>query len=358
MQLKHCEPLISHKFRALNVIIRVRSQHGAKFAVNRYIYSFVLNRRATSRICGIYLIRPLLDNKRQRDDVMSIEFSIVTIVKRRTQQLSNLVSSIERSQQCPKEMVIVWMTPPSDESLLSSEHFPILHRFAASETFPIAKARNRGFDTCTTDKFIYLDADCICPDTLLGAMASSLTAGKLVTANVNQLSHTVDDVTESLLKQLVTSQQGTAEKIPFIEFDTTIFGVTREDYDRVGGFDLDYCGYGLGDLDFAARCSQAELYLLNTGRYVYKHFHAHYHPPVNHLCDIVTNAETFKQKWGTYPTCKVFAQFAELGLINSDYEQTGMRITHLLDEDEMAKFFVEAPVKRSQSGAVSLQQTA
>lgn len=289
---------------------------------------------------------------------MSTEFSIVTIVKRRTQQLSKLIGSIESSEQLPKEVVIVWMAPPSDESLLSSEHFPILHRFAASEAFPIAKARNRGFDTCKTDKIIYLDADCICPDSLLGAMTSSLTAGKLVTANVHQLSQTVDSKSENHLQQLVSLQQSTVEKIPFIEFDTTIFGITREDYERVGGFDLDYCGYGLGDLDFAARCSQAGLYLLNTGRYVYKQFHAHYHPPVNHLCDIVTNAETFKQKWGTYPTSKVFAQFAELRLINSDYEQTGMRITRLPDDDEMAEFFIEAPVEKSQRDAIALRQSA
>ena len=60
---------------------------------------------------------------------MSTEFSIVTIVKHRTQQLSNLLSSIERSSVIPKEVVIVWMTSPSDESLLSSEHFDIQHCF-------------------------------------------------------------------------------------------------------------------------------------------------------------------------------------------------------------------------------------
>ena len=47
---------------------------------------------------------------------MSTEYSIVTIVKHRTQQLSNLLSSIERSSIIPKEVVIVWMTSPSDES--------------------------------------------------------------------------------------------------------------------------------------------------------------------------------------------------------------------------------------------------
>ena len=288
---------------------------------------------------------------------MSTEFSIVTIVKRRTQQLSNLISSIERSTVQPKEMVIVWMAPPSDESLLSSEHFPIVHRFAASDELPIPKARNRGFETCKTDKFIYLDVDCICPETLLADLSKSLAVGKVVTANVSELNQKVDSIDERYLQSLVTPNVTAAEKVPFIHFDTNIFGITRIDYERVGGFDLDYNGYGIGDLDFAARCSKAGLYLLNTGRHVYKQFHAHYNPPVNHLCDIVANAEVFRQKWGAYPSCEMFSQFAELGLINSDYEQEGMRVTRLVTDEELAKYLVTEFAEDAEQ-PVDLAQTA
>ena len=274
---------------------------------------------------------------------MSTDFSIVTIVKRRTQQLSNLISSIERSTLLPKEMVIVWMAPPSDESLLSSENFPIVHRFAASDELPIPKARNRGFDTCKTDKFIYLDVDCICPESLLEDLVRSLAIGKVVTANVCQLDKKAEDISESYVQQLALPQATAAEKVPFVQFDTNIFGITRKDYERVGGFDLDYHGFGIGDLDFAARCSQAGLYLVNTGRHVFKQFHAHYNPPVNHLCDIVSNAEVFKQKWGAYPSCDLFARFAELGLINADYEESGMRVVRLVTDEELATYLVKEP---------------
>lgn len=288
---------------------------------------------------------------------MSTDFSIVTIVKRRTQQLSNLISSLERSAIQPKEMVIVWMAPPSDESLLSSEQFPIVHRFAASDELPIPKARNRGFDTCKTDKFIYLDVDCICPENLLGDMVKALAVGKVVTANLSQLEQKVDSIDERYLQSLVAPNVTAAEKVPFINFDTNIFGITRKDYERVGGFDLDYNGFGIGDLDFAARCSKAGLYLLNTGRYVYKQFHAHYNPPVNHLCDIVANAEIFKQKWGAYPTCEMFSQFAELGLINSNYDQEGMRVTRLVTDEELARYLVKE-FSEDEEASLDLAQTA
>lgn len=107
--------------------------------------------------------------------------------------------------------------------------------------------------------------------------------------------------------------------------------------------DLDYHGFGIGDLDFAARCSQAGLYLVNTGRHVFKQFHAHYNPPVNHLCDIVSNAEVFRQKWGAYPSCDLFARFAELGLINADYEESGMRVVRLVTDEELATYLVKEP---------------
>ena len=287
---------------------------------------------------------------------MKTPFSVVTIVKGRKEQLSNLIKSIERASYLPQEMVIVWMAPPSDDSLICSDFFPIIHRFAASEPLPIPKARNRGFDSCKTDKFIYLDVDCICPETLLEEMTGMLSTGKVVTANVTHLSEQVSDIEEVYLQQQVTPKITAPERVPFVSFDTTIFGITRRDFERVGGFDLDYNGFGIGDMDFATRCSQAGLYLLNTGRHVYKQFHVLYNPPVNHLCDIVANAEVFRQKWGAYPSSEIFTQFVKLGLINEDFEKAGMRVIKLLSDEELSTYLVKEP--KSPEHANTYRQSA
>lgn len=289
---------------------------------------------------------------------MNSEFSIVTIVKQRTEQLSNLISSLEHSTQLPKEMVIVWMTSPSDKSLLSSDHFSIKHCFATSDELPIAQARHRGFESCTTDKCIYLDVDCICPQDLLMALVSALSKGTVVTANVCPLQSMVEDIDETSVQQLTAPPVVTAEKVPFIHFDDTIFGITRHDYEQLGGFDLDYQGFGLGDQDFAMRCSQLGLFLLNIGRHVFKQFHVHFEPPLNHLCDLVANAETFKQKWGAYPHYAYFADFIELGLINADYVQNGMRATRLVDQKELQRYLVKRPDPGVSVPTLQLRETA
>lgn len=289
---------------------------------------------------------------------MSTEFSIVTIVKHRTQQLTQLINSIERSSLLPKEMVIVWMASPSEESLLSSEYFNIRHRFATGGDLPIAQACNRGFDACTTENIIYLDVDCICPESLLEDLANSVSDGLVVTTHINQLSYKTEELGETQLNALTTPKAFAAEKLPFIHFQSTIFGITRNDYQRVGGLDTDYHGYGIVDLDFAMRCCQAGLVLFNIGRHVHKQFHVHFDPPVNHICDIVANAETFKQKWNCYPFCDWLERFADLGFVNTDFEQTGMRVTRLVREEELSEFLIEQPSVKPTEQSFELQALA
>jgi predicted glycosyltransferase involved in capsule biosynthesis len=289
---------------------------------------------------------------------MSTEFSIVTIVKHRTPQLNNLLSSIERSSLLPKEMIIVWMASPSDESLLSSDSFNIQHCFATHSELPIAKARNRGFDACTSNRIIYLDVDCLCPETLLQTMTEQLTNGRVVSANITDLPCQAEEVTSSVLKELAAMPVKAAEQQPFVHFDATAFAITKEDFSQLGGFDTDYDGYGFSDVDFAMRCSQAGLTLVNTGRHVFKQFHMHFNPPLNHLCDLVANAELFKQKWSCYPFCDYFEKFAELGYVNEDYEQTGLRVTRLASEEELDAFFIEQPCEEQPEVADDMRQTA
>ena len=289
---------------------------------------------------------------------MSTEFSIVTIVKHRTRQLSNLLSSIERSSVLPKEVVIVWMTSPSDESLLSSEHFDIQHCFTTHSELPIAKARNRGFEASSTSKIIYLDVDCFCPATLLQEMTATLATGRVITANITDLPCKAEEVSSNVLKDLAAIPVKAPQELPFVHFDATAFAITREDFGQLGGFDTDYDGYGFSDVDFAMRCSQAGLTLINTGRHIFKQFHMHFDPPLNHLCDLVANAELFKQKWSCYPLCDYFEKFAELGYVNADYEQAGIRVTRLASEEELGEFFIEQPCEEQPHVAEEMRQTA
>ena len=98
--------------------------------------------------------------------------SAVTIVKSRTEKLCNLISQLEQCSPTPDELVIVWMAPPSDLSLIQSEKFDIVHKFTTQEELPIAKARNKGMLAAKHENLVYLNVDAVispslCKDGLL-----------------------------------------------------------------------------------------------------------------------------------------------------------------------------------------------
>lgn len=273
---------------------------------------------------------------------MNKPFSIVAIVKGSTGQLSGLINSIEQSQAIPEELILVWMTPPNNESLLSSDKFTIHHKFATDASLPISRARIKGFTACATDTVVYLDADCICSPTLLGSMIDAAIPGNVITANIVQLDSQVDSINMNMLTNIASQRQSSRELLPMNAFTTTAFAISKSDYTEVGGFDPDYQGYGIGDVDFGMRCSAGNLRLVRIEDCIFQAFRPHYQPPINHLCDIVSNAELFKNKWGVYPDVPFIADFVDAGFINADYRDSGMRILRLPTQEEIEKCLVES----------------
>lgn len=280
---------------------------------------------------------------------MNTPFSIVTIVKGRIRQLSNLISSIEQSDHLPYELIIVWMAPPSDESLISSDKFTIRHRFAACEELPIAKARNKGFRACQTSKIIYMDVDCLSPPDLLGKVINALADGTIFTAGMMEFEYVLDDINVKMLAQLAQQHEIRGCQLHFDHFDTRFFAITRNDYQTLGGFDPRYTGYGIGDIDFATTCSKRGMSFKRIAGTVFTQFHPHYHPPLNHLCDIISNAHSYRQKWGVYPRCELLQGLADSGFINPDYRENGLKVKAIPDKDDLKHHLVTAPPRLMQT---------
>ncbi|MCW8090968.1 glycosyltransferase family 2 protein [Alteromonas sp. ASW11-130] len=271
---------------------------------------------------------------------MRTEFSIVTIVKGRLRQLSNLIGSIENANLCPKELIVVWMAPPCSESLMTSQHFAIHHKFVANEPLPIAKARNKGFQACITDKIIYMDVDCICSPELFDGLLKSLEKKRVVMPQVRYL----NSIPEHCDYHALTTQAAEDPAKPWLplnhdigfeNFSTLTFAINQADFDDVGGFDEAFHGYGVGDMDFASRCEAEGLSLYLIPEEVLHQYHPTFDPPINHLFDIVNNASVFKRKWGRYPLEQYLKQFAEEGLINADYHEAGLRVKRMPSQDEI-----------------------
>ncbi|MCW8109773.1 galactosyltransferase-related protein [Alteromonas ponticola] len=279
---------------------------------------------------------------------MHNDFSIVTIVKGRLRQLSNLIGSIENAHLHPKELIVVWMAPPCSESLMTSEHFAIQHKFVANEPLPIAKARNKGFQACTTDNIIYMDVDCICSPDLFDGMLSSLQRQRVVMPQVRYLNSIPDNCDFHALSMQATGDPSNEwlplnHDIAFDKFRTLAFAITKTDFETVGGFDEAFHGYGVGDLDFASRCETAGLSLFLVPGEVLHQYHPTFDPPINHLFDIVNNASVFKQKWGRYPLEHCLQKFADEGLINADYHETGLRVRRMPSQEEIHAHLSDKP---------------
>lgn len=94
------------------------------------------------------------------------------------------------------------------------------------------------------------------------------------------------------------------------------FAVRPEIWDRVGGFDEDFEGYGAEDTDFAFRADRVGVGLTWVGgAEAYHQWHPSGSPPVRHLDDILRNGELFARRWGFWPMEGWLRQFAEMGLV-------------------------------------------
>lgn len=274
---------------------------------------------------------------------MSNRFSVVTIVKNRTQQLANLINNLEQAERKPAELIVVWMAPPSDNSLIQSPHFQIHHRFVTSEDLPIAQARNKGFSSCSHELIFHLDVDCLCHPAFFSHAIEQWQPNKLYTAKVVQVKDLPENANFSRVDQDKKQHvHGNHQPIPAnTAFRSSVFGISKADFTRIGGFDEQYHGFGIGDIDFATRSNVAgiELEILNFD--VYTQHRANYDYPINHLLDIVTNANVFHSKWGYYPATHWLAAFVKNGFVNKDYETTGLSVLRLPTSDEVVETLSE-----------------
>lgn len=290
---------------------------------------------------------------------MHMPVSVVTIVKNRTDKLCRLISQLEAGTDKTSELIVVWMAPPSELSLMKSDHFDIVHKFTTQQTLPIARARNKGMLAATYDTILYVNVEAIVAPTLVGDGVRKLASNSIVFTSVkcvpedlcrssyNQLkrSHIAlstgdrssnDDMT--FLENVIGNQQN--QEINYGKFSndsicSTVFFIRKTDFEKTGGFDESYTGFGLNDEDFFTTCRHLRLQLVQLETVTFVPERLTYRCPLNHLLDFVSNAQRFHHKWGFYPCNAVLKRYAALGYINNDFETQGLHVKHLPSEEEM-----------------------
>jgi N-acetylglucosaminyl-diphospho-decaprenol L-rhamnosyltransferase len=105
------------------------------------------------------------------------------------------------------------------------------------------------------------------------------------------------------------------------------FATDAATWSRIGGFDEAYDGYGGEDTDLGQRAAAAGAVMWWVGgARAYHQWHPVSDPPVEHLEDVVRNANLFHARWGWFPMHGWLTAFAERGLAVLDEDGPAWRV--------------------------------
>ena len=250
---------------------------------------------------------------------MNIKIAVLTLVKGRNYALMNLIKGLSVNPVAEFELIIVHMnektciTPPCAFPVLSISYY-------SKEQLPLAKARNFAISKTNAQHCIFLDVDCIPSANFIRSYAAAFNkAERLWSGQVRYLNEKFSSETKAADLDACSTPdpvRGGLANIPYELFWSLNFGCSRTVFDKIGGFDEDYMGYGAEDTDFSFTARAKGIELTTVGAVAYHQPHASYDPPLNHLEDIISNAGVFYRKWNRWPMEGWLKKFADLGYIS------------------------------------------
>lgn len=272
------------------------------------------------------------------------DLSVMTIAAGRADHLHNVVLGLN-AQTCPIDELVIGVMQ-EDLYDLPETAFPVRQVRVTGAGMPLAAARNRVAEEAAHDKLIFLDVDCIPSPTLVEDYDRLLSTGTgLFMGEVAYLpgGATEDGLDFDRFERLGVRHsdrrgppEGATEPCDDYRcFWSLNFAMGRADWDRSGGFDEAYTGYGGEDTDFGRGLAEKNIPISwARGAKVYHQYHPHCMPPVHHVASVIRNAEVFASKWGHRTMEHWLYAFKRLGLIEDTPE--GLRQVREPDAQVMA----------------------
>jgi GT2 family glycosyltransferase len=273
-----------------------------------------------------------------------VSTAVITLNKGRRPHLMRLLEGLGRGA-LPDACIIVEMG--GDDAPLPALPFPVERVPFPHDGLPLAAARNAGRRAARADTLIFLDVDCIPAAGLVAGLSRAVAEQDgLVCCEIGYLpgGAVTDGWREADLDRLghphpvrVFPPPGAVAPTPQPGlFWSLAFGIRAATYDRLGGFDETFSGYGAEDTDLAFRAATAGVPILFLGGpKAYHQHHPGFDPPLQHFRDIVANAARFHARHGIWPMDGWLDGFARLGLIGAEW-RTGIVALRDPTPEEMA----------------------
>lgn len=254
------------------------------------------------------------------------EFSIVTIVKGRRKQLLNLLNSVQASTILPVDIQVVCMDDFGGIDVPEKLNVKIQH-IVSDHPLPLAAARNLGIKASETENIVFIDVDCMVSPTLFENLLESLKPDRIIAAYPLYLQIVPENENyEHLVPKAVPHPARehipAGEPVPHLQFWSLIFAVKKDTFEKIGGFDESFTGYGAEDTDFAMTFHSKDVEHVFVKDYVLHQYHDKYDPPLNYFDSIIENARRYQKKWNVLPMQKWLRAFEHLDLIKIDNKQS------------------------------------
>ncbi|GAB47364.1 glycosyltransferase family 2 protein [Mobilicoccus pelagius] len=274
--------------------------------------------------------------------------AVVTLVHGRGEHLRGLVAGLAAGTHLPQEFVVVAMADPSVREIVEDAcagtglRPRVVEVDAEPLGLPLARARNLGAARAAElgcDVLVFLDVDCIPAPGLVATYADAVRSrteeeapvvwsGPVAYLPPVEETGAVDGRYDlGALPTLADPHPARpapapGEVLPADDlrlFWSLSFALTSAHYRALGGFCEEYVGYGGEDTDVAMRLGELGGALLWLGGAdAYHQYHPTQRPPVQHLDDIVRNANLFARRWGRHPMEGWLEAFAAQGLARLD----------------------------------------
>ena len=260
--------------------------------------------------------------------------AIVTIAHRRSEHLRRQLDGIASGSMLPDPHVVVAMDDPTVVDVVADRGPTVVDVEGDGGPLHLAAARNAGADAAIeagAELLVFLDVDCI-PGTCLierYRRAADLSEHRdaLLCGDVTYLPPPGPDGYPARLDHLVDPHP--ARPAPadgdvvhtddYHLFWSLSFATSARTWRRIGGFCTRYRGYGAEDTDFGQVAAARDVPMRWVGgAHAFHQYHPVSDPPVEHLEDVVRNAEIFHDRWGWWPMQGWLDAFEDRGLITRD----------------------------------------